>query len=120
MPKEFVAEAETDFVDDPNAVWHIDYYDKLKYYGICINGCIDGFSRKIIWIKASYTSNHPKVIAGYYIMAVAKNGGCPKTVRSDMGTENCYVENMQVYLRQSEELQSQTPAFLYGTSQANQ
>ncbi|KAJ8914173.1 hypothetical protein NQ315_016252 [Exocentrus adspersus] len=27
-----------------NFVWHMDSYDKLKRYGICINGCIDGFS----------------------------------------------------------------------------
>lgn len=51
----------------PNAVWHIDSYDKLKRYGICINGAIDGFSRYIIWLHAGRTSSDPKVIAGYYI-----------------------------------------------------
>ena len=34
----------------PNYVWHIDSYDKLKPYGIAINGCIDGFSRNVIWL----------------------------------------------------------------------
>ena len=28
----------------PNALWHMDSYDKLKPYGIAINDCIDGFS----------------------------------------------------------------------------
>lgn len=45
----------------PNYLWHIDSYDKLKPYGICINGCIDGFSRQLIWIRAGLTSNDPKV-----------------------------------------------------------
>ena len=35
----------------PNHIWHIDGYDKLKPYGFPIHGCIDGFSRKIIWMK---------------------------------------------------------------------
>ena len=54
-----------------NFVWHMDSYDKLKPYGICINGCIDGFSRKIIWLEAYYTSSDPTVIAGNYLKAVA-------------------------------------------------
>lgn len=36
----------------PNYLWHLDAYDKLKPYGICIHGCIDGFSRHIMWLKA--------------------------------------------------------------------
>lgn len=45
----------------PNYLWHIDSYDKLKPYGICINGCIDGFSRHIIWLRAGPNSSNPKV-----------------------------------------------------------
>ena len=26
----------------PNFLWHCDGYDKLKPYGLCIHGCIDG------------------------------------------------------------------------------
>ena len=33
----------------PNHCWHIDGYDKLKPDGFAIRGCIDGYSRKIIW-----------------------------------------------------------------------
>ena len=42
-------------VKGPNCVWRIvclDSYDKLKPYGICINGCIDGFSRYILWLES--------------------------------------------------------------------
>ena len=34
----------------PNFCWHIDGYDKLKRFGFPIHGCIDGFSRKLIWL----------------------------------------------------------------------
>jgi len=32
----------------PNFLWHIDGYDKLKPFGCCIHGTIDGFSRGIM------------------------------------------------------------------------
>ena len=32
----------------PNYLWYLDSYDKLKKYGICINGCVDGFSRHVV------------------------------------------------------------------------
>ncbi|KAK0140895.1 hypothetical protein N1851_012509 [Merluccius polli] len=60
----------------PNYVWHIDGYDKLKPFGIAISGCIDGFSRKMIWVEAYKTNNDPKVIAGYFTDAVVNAGGC--------------------------------------------
>ena len=34
----------------PNFVWHVDGYDKLKPYGFPVHGCIDGYSRKILWL----------------------------------------------------------------------
>ena len=55
----------------PNALWHMDGYDKLKPYGIAINGCIDGFSRYVVWMEAYKTNNDPKVIADYFISSIA-------------------------------------------------
>lgn len=46
----------------PNYLWHMDSYDKLKPYGICINGCIDGYSRHIIWLRVGPTSSDPTEI----------------------------------------------------------
>ena len=45
----------------PNYVWHIDGNDKLKPFGFCIHAGIDGFSRKILWLKVSYTNKDPLV-----------------------------------------------------------
>jgi len=66
----------------------MDDYDKLKPYGVDIHGCIDGFSRKIIWLRAASTNNYPKVIANYYTRAIEISGGLPNMVQADKGTEN--------------------------------
>ena len=34
----------------PFDLFHIDENDKLKRFGFAIYGCIDGFSRKLIWL----------------------------------------------------------------------
>ena len=83
----------------PNFVWHLDSYDKLKPYRVCINGCIDGFSRNIIWLKAYRTSSDPKIIAGYFIEAVSDREGCPMHVRGNMGSENSCVAYLQRFMR---------------------
>lgn len=112
------------FSKGPNYVWHIDAYDKLKPYGIAISGCIDGFSRRIIWLIAGRTASNPKVIGGYYINAVKEIGGCPRRVRFDCGTENLYVEKFQQIFRESPADNFDTTfgdkSFMYGTSQSNQ
>ncbi|XP_054260144.1 uncharacterized protein LOC128984801 [Macrosteles quadrilineatus] len=103
----------------PNYLWHLDAYDKLKPYGICVHGCIDGFSRKLMWLKASTNTSDPRIIAGYFVHTVESIGGCPVRIRGDCGTENRYVEQMQIYLRAKEDNMPET-AWLYGTSQSNQ
>ncbi|WAR06010.1 hypothetical protein MAR_021379 [Mya arenaria] len=82
----------------PNYLWHIDGYDKLKPFGICIHGAIDGFSRYVLWLKAYKTNNDPKLISGYYTETVNMMDGCLLRVRADLGTENCYVRDIHMYL----------------------
>ena len=43
----------------PNHTWHIDGYDKLKPFGIAIHGALDGYSRRILWLKLSPSNNNP-------------------------------------------------------------
>ena len=101
------------YAKGPNYLWHLDSYDKLKHYGICINGCIDGFSRKIIWCKVTSSSSDPSIIGGHFVEALETLGACPKLVRGDRGTENKFVAIMQSFL-------SQTESFIYGPSTSNQ
>ena len=105
----------------PDYVWHVDSYDKLKPYGIGINGCIDGFSRHIIWLEANLTNSDPKVIGNYFIEAVRCRKGCPRRVRADMGTENGHVEQIQKFLRRHHnDAVAGDKSFLYGKSTSNQ
>ena len=49
--------------EGPNHVWHIDGYDKLKPFGFCIHGAIDGYSRRVMWLEVGPSNNNPCIIA---------------------------------------------------------
>ena len=72
----------------PNYAWHCDGYDKLKPFGFPIHACIDGWSRKIMWLYITRSNNNPDNIATYYLDAVQDCGGCPVKLITDLGTEN--------------------------------
>ncbi|XP_041931226.1 uncharacterized protein LOC121694889 isoform X2 [Alosa sapidissima] len=108
-------------VPGPNYMWHMDSYDKLTPFGIGVNGCIDGFSRHIIWMKANSTNSNPCVIAAYYVEAVTKLGGCSKILRSDRGTENVHANRLQMFFREDDTGEVHgTPCVIQGRSTANQ
>ena len=102
------------FSSGPNYTWHVDGYDKLKPYGFPIHGCIDGWSRKIMWLKVTKSNNHPDIIASFFLNCVEELGGCPVKLRTDCGTENGVMAAMQCTFQQSAD------AHKYGSSPANQ
>lgn len=108
------------FSKGPNYIWHFDGYDKLKPFGICINGAIDGFSRKIIWLNAYTTNSDPKIVGGYYVEAVESLGGYPRVVRGDLGTENGHVRDFQRFLHRNIHDGNAIDCYLDGASTANQ
>ena len=83
----------------PNYSWHCDGYDKLKPYGFPIHGCIDGWSRKILWLYVTRSNNQPNNVAAYYLDAVEEYGGCPVDLVTDLGTENGTMAAIQSFLR---------------------
>jgi len=105
----------------PNFVWHVDSCDKLRPYGICINGAIDGFSRKMLWLNAYHTSSDPAVVCGYFTGTLRALDGCPRIVRADMSTENSRIRDGQRFLRRHgcDEFANEK-SFLYGRSTSNQ
>ena len=82
----------------PNFIWHIDGNDKLKPYGFGISGCIDGFSRYLLWLNVYITNKDPALIAGYFYQSIDRFGGCPKLLRFDAGTENGILKEIQTSL----------------------
>jgi len=109
------------FVNGPNYCWHLDGYDKLKPFGLCVSGCIDGFSRRIVWLKACRSNNDPSVIASFFVDAITEISGCPRIVRGDFGTENVTVRNIQHFLRRnSTDDRRGERSYIDGASTANQ
>ena len=102
------------FSSGPNYTWHVDGYDKLKPYGFPIHACIDGWSRKIMWLKVTNSNNHPDIIASFFLNCVEELGGCPVKLRTDCGTENGVMAAMQCTFQQSAD------AHKYGSPPANQ
>ena len=98
----------------PNASWHADGYDKLKSYGFPIHGCIDGFSRIVIWLRVCRSNNDPVVPATFYLNAITEFGLCPRLLQTDCRTENGIVAAMHCLLM------SNVKAHRYGPSTSNQ
>ena len=82
-----------------NCVWHIDGNGKLQSFGFCIHIGIDRFSRKILWLKVSYTNQDPLVVCQYYSDAIRTLGPLPK--KSYRGTEDVDICSVQKLLRRN-------------------
>lgn len=100
--------------EGPNAVWHADGYDKLKPYGFPVHGCIDGWSRKVLWLHVTRSNNYPDNIASYFLETVEKHGGTPVKVYTDLGTENSTMAAIQCFFRNDDD------AHCYCSSPRNQ
>ena len=108
-------------VRGPNDRWHIDGYDKLKPFGFCVHGAIDGYSRRILWLEVSCSNNDPTIIVKYYVDYVRQVSGTARVVRGDKGTENTHVATIQRYLRAlQDDSFSGDNSFIYGKSTSNQ
>ena len=81
-----------------NYVWHIDGHDKLKPFGFSVYGCIDGFSRKLIWLEVTSSNKVPEIISQCYLKAVKRLKGVPKKIKADDGNEHSLIEPMHMYL----------------------
>ena len=114
MRKKKTTKRKTNETNGPFDVFHIDGNYKLKRFGFVIRECIDGFSRKLIWLFVSTTNNDPLVAANFYLKAITNLGRTPNTLRMDLGTENVYCEELQVFFTKNRN------SFLYAVSGRNQ
>lgn len=105
----------------PNYAWHCDGYDKLKQFGFAIHGCVDGFSRFVVWLEVGTTNNDPNVTSFYYLKAVKKFQCVPTILRCDRGTENTFIGLLQTCLRaKHDDSLSAENSFVQGKSTKNQ
>ncbi|XP_068742975.1 uncharacterized protein [Montipora capricornis] len=74
----------------PNSLWHLDGHHSLVRWGLVVHGCIDGFSRRIMFLHCS-PNNLSETVLSLFLDAVEKDGLWPSRIRVDRGVENVLV-----------------------------
>ncbi|KAJ3515573.1 hypothetical protein NMY22_g14424 [Coprinellus aureogranulatus] len=77
-----------------NSLYHQDGNEKLKPWGFYVHGCVDGYSRMVIYLVCS-NNKRSKTVGSLFENAVAQYGW-PSRVRGDFGTENNEIERMMI------------------------
>ena len=100
-------------VKGPNYLWHIDSNHKLIAQRFVIHGCIDGFSRMIVYLHCC-TNNRADTVLELFQGGVQKFG-LPSRVRGDHGSENIDVSRFMIENRGNDR-----GSFIAGKSVHNQ
>ena len=83
----------------PNSLWHIDGHHSLIRWKLVIHGCIDGFSRRIIFLRCS-SNNKAETVLELFLSAIECDDDLwPSRVRVDYGVENVLVRDAMVQTR---------------------
>lgn len=80
-------------VSSPNSLWHCDGYHKLIRWKIVFHGAIDGYSRLIMYLKAS--NNRATTVLTAFNSAVQEYG-LPSRIRIDRGGENILIGQLML------------------------
>ena len=98
-----------------NSLWHLDGHHSLIRWSLVIHGCIDGFSRRIIFLHCS-ANNLATTVLNLFHSAVERDGGIwPSRIRVDYGVENVLVCEAMVENRGADR-----GSFIAGPSTHNQ
>ncbi|XP_068697732.1 uncharacterized protein [Montipora foliosa] len=84
-------------VPGPNSLWHIDGHHSLIRWKFVIHGCVDGFSRRVMYLLC--TDNNRSETVATLSQSAAEEFGWPSRVRGDHGGENAIVASMMVQVR---------------------
>lgn len=82
-------------------------------------GSIDVFFKENSLAESIKASSNPKVIEGYYMEVLQHLGGCPRTVRGHLGTENGNIRDFHRVLVPTDQ-DGTLDIYLEGASTTNQ
>ena len=72
-----------------NSLWHLEGHHALICWKFVIHGCIDGKSRKIVYLNCS-TNNKAETVHNLFLISV-EHHVWPSRIRVDYGVENTLV-----------------------------
>ena len=84
-------------INKPNHLWHLDSNHKLIHWRFVFHGCIDGFSRVIVYLKC-FTNNLANTVLQCFINGTQEYGLLFR-VRGDRGVENVDVARFMIHNR---------------------
>lgn len=82
-----------------NYAWHIDGYVKLKQLCFPVHSAIEGFSRRMMWLKVGRSNNSAHKIAIFFVQTGSEHGVCPVELITDLGAENGLASSIQTFFR---------------------
>eukprot|EP00794_Sanderia_malayensis_P007664 gene7664-8500_t len=109
----------------PNWLYSLDGHDKLMGYQnstfpIAIYGCLDTFSRKIIFLFVWESNSNPVIIGQQYLNHLHHSKKLPNFIRLDRGTETGKLATIHAFLRvQQGDTDDGTKFVIYGPSTSN-
>lgn len=111
--------------DGPGWVFSLDGHDKLmgfqnSTFPLAIYGCLDCFSRKLMFIKVWESNSNPLIIAKFYMEYLVNSKEMPRFLRIDKGTETGDMGTIHTYLIDKHgNFENPTDSVVYGPSTSN-
>ena len=108
----FIEECTNSLVQGIYTTWMVMI--KLKRWSLCVHGCVDGFSRKILLLVSSSTNNDPIVIGNCFLQCIKKTKIVPVVSRMDKFRQNIFYEDLQLFFTGTDD------SYIYAASTRNQ
>ena len=87
------------YVPWPNSLWHLDGHHSLIRWKFVVHGCIDGYSRRMMFLKCSH-NNLAQTVLDLFLDCIKHDGDrWPSRIRVDYGVENVLVCDAMVECR---------------------